>query len=131
MGSGTDGGMDNGMDDEAGGRWHDEAHGGADKLDVRRRRSVSAEYFGGRGCRTWLPDVVGGRGCRTWLPDMDRRASSLLKIRNKTGNRMGNKIGNKAGNETENVPLGNLMFCGKIEVVLGASRLLKQGCERA
>ena len=66
---------------------------------------------------------------------MDRRASSLLKIRNKTGNRMGNKIGNKignkAGNETENVPLGNLMFCGKIEVVLGASRLLKQGCERA
>ena len=106
MGSGTDGGMDNGMDDEAGGRWHDEAHGGADKLDVRRRRDVSAEYFGGRG---W----------RTWLPDMDRRASSLLKIRNKTGN------------ETENVPLGNLMFCGKIEVVLGASRLLKQGCERA
>ena len=106
MGSGTDGGMDNGMDDEAGGRWHDEAHGGADKLDVRRRRSVSAEYFG-------------GRGCRTWLPDMDRRASSLLKIRNKTGN------------ETENVPLGNLMFCGKIAVVLGASRLLKQGCERA
>ena len=70
---------------------------------------------------------------------MDRRASSLLKIRNKTGNRMGNKIGNrmgnkignKAGNETENVPLGNLMFCGKIAVVLGASRLLKQGCERA
>ena len=118
MGSGTDGGMDNGMDDEAGGRWHDEAHGGADKLDVRRRRSVSAEYFGGRG---W----------RTWLPDMDRRASSLLKIRNKTGNRLGNKIGNKAGNETENVPLGNLMFCGKIAVVLGASRLLKQGCERA
>lgn len=58
---------------------------------------------------------------------MDRRASSLLKIRNKTGNRMGNK----AGNETENVPLGNLMFCGKIAVVLGASRLLKQGCERA
>ena len=58
---------------------------------------------------------------------MDRRASSLLKIRNKTGNRMGNK----AGNETENVPLGNLMFCGKIEVVLGASWLLKQGCERA
>ena len=57
---------------------------------------------------------------------MDRRASSLLKIRNKTGNR----IGNKAGNETENVPLGNLMFCGKIAVVLGASRLLKQGCER-
>lgn len=110
MGSGTDGGMD----DEAGGRWHDEAHGGADKLDVRRRRDVSAEYFG-------------GRGCRTWLPDMDRRASSLLKIRNKTGNRMGNK----AGNETENVPLGNLMFCGKIAVVLGASRLLKQGCERA
>ena len=47
MGSGTDGGMDNGMDDEAGGRWHDEAHGGADKLDVRRRRDVSAEYFGG------------------------------------------------------------------------------------
>ena len=44
---------------------------------------------------------------------------------------MGNKIGNKAGNETENVPLGNLMFCGKIAVVLGASRLLKQGCERA
>ena len=119
MGSGTDGGMDNGMDDEAGGRWHDEAHGGADKLDVRRRRSVSAEYFAGRGCRTWLPDVVAGHGCRTWLPDMDRRASSLLKIRNKTGN------------ETENVPLGNLMFCGKIEVVLGASRLLKQGCERA
>lgn len=83
---------------------------------------MSAEYFG-------------GRGCRTWLPDMDRRASSLLKIRNKTGNRMGNKIGNKignkAGNETENVPLGNLMFCGKIAVVLGASRLLKQGCERA
>ena len=106
MGSGTDGGMDNGMDDEAGGRWHDEAHGGADKLDVRRRRDVSAEYFG-------------GHGCRTWLPDMDRRASSLLKIRNKTGN------------ETENVPLGNLMFCGKIAVVLGASRLLKQGCERA
>ena len=106
MGSGTDGGMDNGMDDEAGGRWHDEAHGGADKLDVRRRRDVSAEYFG-------------GRGCRTRLPDMDRRASSLLKIRNKTGN------------ETENVPLGNLMFCGKIAVVLGASRLLKQGCERA
>lgn len=66
---------------------------------------------------------------------MDRRASSLLKIRNKTGNRMGNKIGNKignkAGNETENVPLGNLMFCGKIAVLLGASRLLKQGCERA
>lgn len=61
------------------------------------------------------------------MPDMDRRASSLLKIRNKTGNRMGNK----AGNETENVPLGNLMFCGKIAVVLGASRLLKQGCERA
>ena len=126
MGSGTDGGMDNGMDDEAGGRWHDEAggrwhdeaHGGADKLDVRRRRDVSAEYFGGHG---W----------RTWLPDMDRRASSLLKIRNKTGNRMGNKIGNKAGNETDNVPLGNLMFCGKIAVVLGASRLLKQGCERA
>ena len=118
MGSGTDGGMDNGMDDEAGGRWHDEAHGGADKLDVRRRRDVSAEYFG-------------GHGCRTWLADMDRRASSLLKIRNKTGNRMGNKIGNKAGNETENVPLGNLMFCGKIAVVLGASRLLKQGCERA
>ena len=75
---------------------------------------MSAEYFG-------------GRGCRTWLPDMDRRASSLLKIRTKTGNRMGNK----AGNETENVPLGNLMFCGKIVVVLGASRLLKQGCERA
>ena len=85
----------------------------------------------GHGCRTWLPDVVAGHGCRTWLADMDRRASSLLKIRNKTGNRMGNKIGNKAGNETENVPLGNLMFCGKIEVVLGASRLLKQGCERA
>ena len=62
MGSGTDGGMDNGMDDEAGGRWHDEAHGGADKLDVRRRRSVSAEYFGGRGCRTWLPDMVAGHG---------------------------------------------------------------------
>ena len=61
------------------------------------------------------------------MPDMDRRASSLLKIRNKTGN----KIGNKAGNETDNVPLGNLMFCGKIAVVLGASRLLKQGCERA
>ena len=58
---------------------------------------------------------------------MDRRASSLLKIRNKTGNRMGNK----AGNETDNVPLENLMFCGKIAVVLGASRLLKQGCERA
>ena len=84
-----------------------------------------------RGCRTWLPDVVAGHGCRTWLADMDRRASSLLKIRNKTGNRLGNKIGNKAGNETENVPLGNLMFCGKIAVVLGASRLLKQGCERA
>ena len=62
MGSGTDGGMDNGMDDEAGGRWHDEAHGGADKLDVRRRRDVSAEYFGGRGWRTWLPDVVAGHG---------------------------------------------------------------------
>lgn len=74
-----------------------------------------------------MPDVVAGHGCRTWLPDMDRRASSLLKIRNKTENRMGNK----AGNETENVPLGNLMFCGKIAVVLGASRLLKQGCERA
>ena len=78
-----------------------------------------------------MPDMVDGHGCRTWLPYMDRRASSLLKIRNKTGNRMGNKIGNKAGNETENVPLGNLMFCGKIVVVLGASRLLKQGCERA
>ena len=79
--------------------------------------------------------MVAGHGWRTWLPDMDRRASSLLKIRNKTGNKMGNKIwnkiGNKAGNETENVPLGNLMFCGKIAVVLGASRLLKQGCERA
>lgn len=110
MGSGTDGGTDNGMDDEAGGRWHDEAHGGADKLDVRRRRDVSAEYFGGHGCRTWIAALL-----LCW------------KIRNKTGN----KIGNKAGNETENVPLGNLMFCGKIAVVLGASRLLKQGCERA
>ena len=106
MGSGTDGGMDNGMDDEAGGRWHDEAHGGADKLDVRRRRDVSAEYFGGHGWRTWIAALL------LWW-----------KIRNKTGN--------KAGNETENVPLGNLMFCGKIAVVLGASRLLKQGCERA